>query len=355
MQQRAQTVGQILPRPQKLVVAREVERNAVGSVRQKAGEQLIGRHVHDRSHVRQAAHRVLEAALSDGAHARRNGHGPLQLARPEAMRADGNQALRKDQALRAAACVVALDDAHGVGYHHRGRRERQGPYADAHERPPFHLSRKRQHVARAGRHVTHGGARFPRGRELRGRLGSRRSGRKRADVGIVCNLVFAAHGHGAHRSLLGEAPRHRYRLRRPRYQHRALRVEVVPASFQLDGCRPRQTDAALAKRAVRGSLDRAAPDRVVPAARVNARKRRRAVHHRRGLATVRKRRRSHALHPIGQAHALAVRRGQEHELPSAVRKQVALARQIARVSGIHRILPARQPRRDSRQIAALLS
>ena len=77
VQQRTQTIGQIFPRPQKLVVAPEVERNAVGGVRQKAGEQLIGRHVHDRPHVRQAAHRVLEAALPDRAHARRDKHGPL--------------------------------------------------------------------------------------------------------------------------------------------------------------------------------------------------------------------------------------------------------------------------------------
>ena len=159
-----------------------------------------------------AAHGVLEAPLSDGAHAGRDGHGPFEHARAEAVRPDGLKAFRERKAPCAATRVVAPDHAHGVGNHERRGRIRKRAHAHAHERASLHRTRQHQHVLRCGR-VRCGRSLLPRRGGLR-------------------NRALPAQGGRAHGCRRREPLRHRCRRRRPGYQHRPCIVEVIPASVE---------------------------------------------------------------------------------------------------------------------------
>ena len=89
MEQGSEVIGQAAADQQLVIVAGEVEGDAILGVFQKTAYELIGRDMHHRIGRSQAHDGVFEAALADAGDARGNEHGADQRARAEAVSADG--------------------------------------------------------------------------------------------------------------------------------------------------------------------------------------------------------------------------------------------------------------------------
>ena len=89
MEQGSEVIGQAPADQQLVVVAGEIERNAIGGVFQETAYELVGCDMHYRIGRSQAHDGVFEAALADAGDARGNEHGADQRARAEAVSADG--------------------------------------------------------------------------------------------------------------------------------------------------------------------------------------------------------------------------------------------------------------------------
>ena len=82
-------IRQAAPHQQLVIVAGEVEGDAILDVFQKATYELVGRDMHHRISRSQAHDGVFEAALADAGDARGDEHGADQRARAEAVGTDG--------------------------------------------------------------------------------------------------------------------------------------------------------------------------------------------------------------------------------------------------------------------------
>ena len=269
--------------------------------------------MHRNARPRQPAHGELEAALAHRPKRLRQGHGPLERARAEAVRAHALKALGKHQALRSTTRVAVSHFANRCGDDQGLRRIRQRARGDARQLRAPHLGRQSKRFDDLGLRE------HRRRRPLTDRPQPAARHKPAAIVGLGARRrLLRIHGDALvagcsstrTRRHAGEALRCGLRGLRTRYQQGRAVAAVEPAAVRLDGIRAAHAHASAAQAARAVAPGRAHPQRGIPLLGPDMLQTRRRRHHVRRFAALRERRLADHLHAVGKGIALLIgRRG----------------------------------------------